>query len=495
MASLDNGEVRLEERLKVAKKVDVLVCGGGAAGVGAAIAAARKGKNTLLVEEQGCLGGLVTLGLVDMLAGFREGISREFIERLREEDALGEHNICDPEKTKRVLDQMVIEAGVHVLYWTHVIDAVIGDNAIRGVVIQSKPGRQAILAGVVIDCTGDAAVCPYAGVPFEVGRDEDGYNQAVSMDFVLGNVDSAAFKSRAFYSDITYQKMKEAAQKGELPELVERGYLGALPLRAANNFGEVYVCTAHSRRCHTTDGEDLTRIAVEQRKQIQQLVEFYRKHVVGFENCWLSSTAPILGVRDSRRIVGEYVLTGEDLVLARKFPDAIARDTHGFDIHNPSSQYPHIKHTLLDEAKEPAVCIKDESGKYRAYLKPGEYYEIPYRCLVPQKVDNMLVAGRCISADFEAQFGTRLILTCVNMGQAAGTAAAQAIDHQQSPREIDTDVLRDTLAEDGINLKEPAPPYIKGSPVTPDLSIPEGAEFYVSDLDADELLWKAPETD
>lgn len=484
MIGIKNGKVKLEEEIPVTREVDVLVVGGGIAGVGAAILSARNGMDTLIIEQQGCLGGLVTLGLVDYLAGYPEGVGKELLENLQKEGGLGTHRICDPEKTKYVLEQMVLESGAKILYWTYAIASIVENNVLKGVVVQNKSGREAITAKVTVDCSGDGDVATYSGAPFEVGggRKYEGYNQAVSLNFVLGNVDLRAFEPKQFYSTIQ-MKMEEAAEKGELPQLVERGYLG--PLERGCDIGEVYVCTAHSRKCHATDAGDLTRIVVEQREQIQQLIKFYRKYVVGFEDCWLSYTAPLLGVRESRRIIGEYIFTAEDLVSARKFPDAIARDTHGFDIHNPTAQLPHIKHTHLKEPKEPAVCFPDKEGGYRAYLKPGEYYEIPYRCLVPLKVENLLVAGRCISATFEAQAGTRLILTCLTMGQAAGTAAALAIKDRVTPRKVDVALLRDRLVEQGINLKEEPPLYVAGGPFSH--PIPPDARFEVPDVEADNI--------
>ena len=486
MARITGGKVRLESEVPIAREVDVLVVGGGSAGVGAAICAARNGMDTLLIEQQGSLGGLVTLGLVAYLAGYPEGVGKELLDRLQEEGGLSAPRIGDPEKTKYVLEQMVLDSGARLLYWTYATDAIVENGAIRGVVVHNKSGSQAILAKIVVDCSGDGDVAALAGAPYETGWEKmQGYNQAVSMDFVLGNVNIKAFQPKDFYSTIQ-MKIEEAVRRGELSQLVERGYLG--PFNRGSDVGEVYVCTAHSRKCRTTDAEDLTRIAIEQRKQIQELVRFYRKYVVGFENCWLSYTAPLLGVRDSRRIIGEYVYTAEDLVLSRKFPDAIARDTHGFDIHNPTAQLPHIKHTKLEEPKEPAVCFPDDKGGYRAYHRPGEYYEIPYRCLVPLKIENLLVAGRCISTTFEAQSGTRLIMTCLTMGQAAGTAAALSIRDGITPRKLEASVLRDKLQEQGVNIKEEPPLYIRGGGPRPPL--PPDVEFEVPDLMADDLTWR-----
>jgi hypothetical protein len=487
MAEITDGKLRIEEEITISRKVDVLVVGGGSAGVGAAICAARNGMDTLLIEQQGCLGGLVTLGLVDYLAGYPEGVGKELLEELKKEDGINQHNICDPEKTKYVLEQMVVKSGSKVLYWTYAIDSIVENGSIKGVIVQNKSGREVILAKRIIDCSGDGDVSAYAGAPFESGWEKmNGYNQAVSLDFVLGNVNLKTFVPKQFYSTIQ-MKIKEAVKKGELSQLVEKGYVGALGTKSADDTGEVYVCTGHSRKCRTTDADDLTRIAIEQRKQIQELVRFYRKHVVGFENCWLSYTAPLLGVRDSRRIIGEYVFTGEDLVLGRKFPDAVTRDTHGFDIHNPVSQIPHIKHIKLKEPTEPAVCFPDKEGGYNAYLKPGEYYEIPYRCLVPLKVDNLLVAGRCISTTFEGQSGARLIMTCLTMGQAAGTAAALSIKQNVTPRKLDASLLRDRLEEQGINLKEEPPIYVKGG-FAHSQPIPSNAKFKVFDTEVNDNI-------
>ena len=486
-ARLVSGKVMLNEEVPAKYEGDVLIVGGGAAGVGAAIAASRNDMQTLLIEQEWCLGGLITLGLVCFLAGYPEGIGRELLERLQKTDGLNEKRICDPELAKYVMEQLVLESGAKILYGTYCTDVIVEDNVIKGVIVHNRSGKQAILAKVVVDCTGDGAVSAYAGVPFEVGWEEaEGYNQAVSLDFVLSNVDLKKFVPKQFYSTI-HMKLKEAVEKGELPRLVERGYLGPIGKRRYEDRGEVYVCTAHSRKCHTTDAEDLTRIAIEQREQIQQLVKFYRKYVEGFEDCWISYSAPLLGVRDSRRIIGEYVLTAEDIVLARKFPDAIARDTHGFDIHNPINDLPHIKHTHLKEPIEPAVCFPDEKGGYRAYLKPGEYYEVPYRCLVPLKVENLLVAGRCISATFEAQSGTRLILTCMTMGQAAGTAAALCVKNGVTPRKLDVNLLRKILIEQGVKLNEKPPLYVKGGPYSK--PIPPDAKFDVIEPDKwDEII-------
>lgn len=491
MHKTDGNKIICTDEVAVSQEVDVLVVGGGAAGVGAAICAARNGTNTLLIEQQWCLGGLVTLGLVDYVAGYPDGVGQELLDRLEAEGAL-EARKCDPEKTKRVLEEMVLEAGASILYGTYATDAIVEDRAIKGVIAHNKSGTQAILAKRTVDCSGDGDVAAYAGAPFEVGWDEaEGYNQAVSLDFRLGNVNWPKFRETVKdWSSFAQTVIHKAVDEGVLSHLVECGYVGLLPGRLPEQ-AEVYVCTAHSRHCRTTDAEDLTRIAIEQRKQIKEMVDFYRKYVGGFENCWLVDSASLLGVRDSRRIIGEYVLTGEDIACARKFPDAITRDTHGFDIHNPTD-IPHIKHVHLDEPCEAAFCVpNEETGGYDAYVKPGQYYEIPYRCLVPLEVENLLVAGRCLSATFEAQSGARLILTCLTMGQAAGTAAALSLHNDVTPRALDAQLVRDRLVEQGVPLDEEPPVYVKGGRSAP---IPEDAEFTIdkSTIQKDEIRLSHP---
>jgi len=486
MTCLLNGKVKMEEDVAVKYDLDVLVVGGGAAGFGAAICATRHGLKTMLVEQQNCLGGLITLGIVNALGGYPEGVGQELMERLKADKAL-KGAICDHEKTKFVLEQMVIESGAKIIYGTYIIDAVVQGNVIKGAVAQNKSGRQAILAKMVIDCSGDADVAAYAGAPFQSGSEEwGGYNMATSLDFRVGNVDYNKYLASPHP---TIKKiMMDAVEKGELPYLIDGGhgvggggYFAVLPNRPKDR-SELYLCIAHSRKCRALDAEDLTRQILEQRQQAQWLVKLFQKYMPGFENCWLIETAPMLGVRESRRILGEYVFTGKDLVLARKFPDAIARDTHGFDIHHPiDSSIGYVKHTHLPKPQEPAVCQPDEKGGYEARLKPGEYYEIPYRCLVPLKIDNLLVAGRCISADFEGQAGARLIMTCVTMGQAAGTAAALSLKDGVTPRKLDAGQLRKQLIKQGINLDKKPSLYVCG--FSKESPLPEKAKYEIGPSD------------
>jgi hypothetical protein len=235
---------------------------------------------------------------------------------------------------------------------------------------------------------------------------------------------------------------------------------------------EVSICFAHSRNCRALDNRDLTRMYREGREQADMLWKFIRKCVPGFSKCWLIDTAPLLGVRESRRVVGEHVISGWDIANHSNFDDVIAISSHGYDVHNPDGpgNIKWIEHELNGETR---YVIFARHGLNATVLPPGgkaalcdkegrtgddmdfprvPYYDIPYRCLLPETVDGLLVAGRCLSADFMAQSGTRLILACLNMGEAAGTATALSLRHGIQPRRVDRVELQRELIGDGMNL-------------------------------------------
>ncbi len=446
--------VEKEREVPVVWKGDILVAGGGVAGVGAAITAAKNGAKTLLVEQQGCLGGLVTLGMVSLPLSYVEGIGREFFDRLTACGGL-EGRFADPEKVKYILERMVLEAGVKILYFTYVIDSIVEDHTIKGVIIHNKSGRQAILAKRVIDASGDGDVAVYAGCPYEKGSpDHKGYNEASSLQFRVGNVDWEKYL-KSHKSPGWQKELQEAVDKGDLPYLIDKyvNWMIKMPGRKEGK-DEVTICLAHSRNSDCTSAEDITRQMIEQREQVQHLMKFLRKYIPGFEKCWLIDTSPLLGIRESRRIIGEYIFTGDDIVSGKKFADGVVRDTHGMDIHHPTD-VGHIKHM---------THLKSDGTKEEKRLQPGDYYTIPYRCFIPQKIENLLIAGRCISSTFEGQSGTRLIMTCLNMGQVAGTASAQSIKENISPRKLDVSLLRKQLIKQGMSLDKKPPLYVTGSP-------------------------------
>jgi hypothetical protein len=459
-------------------ETDVLVVGGGMAGVAAAISAARNGMNTLLIDSLTSLGGIATNGLVNGIAGTIEGLCQEFVDKMKAEDAFYPPNIFDPEKAKYVLEQWILETGAAILYGTCAVDVIVEDRTIKEVVVYNKSGKASIEAKVIIDASGDADVAAMAGVPYEVGgREFGGLNQSTTLVFKLSNVNLRKYEDArnewrtketvpSKISLIT-ELMEKAVEEGNLPYFIFPTALIYPASSASKEQCEVTVNAAHSFYCRCTDAVDLTRQMVEQRQQIMLLEKFFRKYVPGFENCRLTQIASLLGVRDSRRIIGEYVLTAEDVVCARKFEDGIARFPEFLDTHHPtSSRIGFKRHIHLKEPKEPAVCRPAQClaemhplcslGGYEARVRPGEYCEIPYRCLIPLKIDNLLVAGRCVSADFDALAAVRVIGTCMSMGQAAGTAAALCIKSGIIPRKLDGKILREKLIEQGVPLnKEP----------------------------------------
>lgn len=432
------------KRIPVVRDVDVLVAGGGYAGFGAALCAARNGAKVLLVEQLNALGGLVTMGYVALTFSYIEGIGFELFYALKQNGAVV-GRFLDLEKTKVILEQMLIKEGVEILYCTSIVDAIVEDDTAVGAVIFNKSGFQAVRAKRSVDASGDGDLAAYAGVPFESGCPElNNYNQSTSLVMHVGNVNSEEHAGINL-APLWRESIEKALANNEYPYMIDKrvNWLVKIPGRDPKH-AEYYICFAHSRNCRCLDGFDLTRQLIEQRQQCQWIIGFCRKYLPGFSNAWLIDSAPLLGVRESRRIMGDYKITGEDIVNGARFDDAIARAMHAFDAHHPT-QVGHIKHIIRKNA---------DGVEEKCYVNPGQWREIPYRALVTQKVENMLVAGRNVSSDFMGQSGIRLVLECLNMGQAAGTAAALSIKEGVTVRKLDVQKLRKRLVEMGNNLFE-----------------------------------------
>lgn len=472
----DAGVIEPEKTLPVESEYDVVVVGGGAAGVGAAIIAARAGCSTLVIERESMLGGLATAGLVNIPLDFVCGLGKEMFAELKQVDGLWHRN-SDPEKHKLVLDRMVLGAGADILFHTQVVESIVKDGQVRGVVIENKSGRQAVLARRLIDCSGDGDAACFAGCAFNAGRPEDGISQGCSLEFRLGGVDWDAYINSDLKRDDPkwIDLIKQALSDGDLPYEIDNhlNWLTHVPGRPEHVCkDEVSICFAHSRHCKPLDGRDLTRMYLEGREQADILWKFIRKRVPGFAGSWLIDTGALLGVREGRRIVGEYILTGWDIAQWKHFDDVITISGHGYDIHGPDGPG-NIKwiEAEIDGQTRYVICTpagvgsswapptgmdslcdcKGRTGADMQFPTPA-YYDIPYRSLVPVEVDNILVAGRCLSADFEAQSGCRLILACMNMGQAAGTATVLSLKHGITPRKVDRVELQQQLLTDGMNL-------------------------------------------
>jgi hypothetical protein len=449
--------------IPVFAEVDVLVAGGGTSGVTAAVAAGRAGADTLIVEQFGFLGGTQTAGLVGPVCPnyhpngrpLTLGIGQEIWERLaRRGAAEATRDGCydpardwpwfDPEALKYLLDDMVEEAGVRTLFHTVVSDVIVCDGALRGIVVENKSGRQAILAKVTVDATGDADVAYRSGVPCESGRALDGLNQPASLRFHVGNVDwkrCSAFLRSNGMTDVTLPTVSYAAGAGakDLADFIRKavadGIVDAETVRYFQFYsiegrpGEVSFNCPEIRKLQATDGWDLSRMHIEGRKAVRKIVDFCRRCIPGFEKCYIVTTGPMVGIRTSRRIVGEYVLTESDVLSGMKFADAVARNNWPPDIHSPK---------------------EGEGLILRQDLFSADFVEVPYRCLVPLKVDGLLVTGRCVSATFEAQAAIRISRTCHALGQAAGTAAVMAACNGRRPRNLDGAAVRRQLETDGL---------------------------------------------
>lgn len=401
----------------------VVVAGGGPAGLAASVAAARRGLDTLLIERYGFLGGMATAGLVNPFMMWDPsqgelvgGIFQEMLERLQAKGGFScarQRSAFDPEAFKVAADEMCLDAGVQVRLHTLLTDVELDGGRVVGIVGESKSGRETSRAAVCIDCTGDADLAYRAGVPCDVGREADGQTQPMTLNFRMANVD--------------VDRMPPGAEINGLYDAAKAAGRVDCPRENVLIFYAIQPDVVHFNTTRVTgrsgvDVGDLTAAEIEARKQTQELVRFLISDVSGFEHAYLQQTAPQIGIRESRRIRGEYTLTAEDVLGARKFTDGIARSAYPIDIHNPTG-----------------------SGTEIRTVPAGDHYEIPYRCLVPVEVDGLLVAGRCVSATHEAQASLRVMPQCFAMGEAAGAAAAMAIGHFIPPRQVDGVQLRREL--------------------------------------------------
>ncbi|QFP76621.1 FAD-dependent oxidoreductase [Deinococcus sp. AJ005] len=449
---------------------DVIVAGGGTAGAIAGIAAARAGARVLVIEALGSLGGTGTNAWVTPLmrnVSAGENLNRGLTDELKARmlargdgavDPGGNDNWFNPEGMKFVLEQMLLEAGGEVLYHTHIVQPLLSDGEkarqIESLVIHNKGGLQALSAAVFIDATGDADLATRSGVPFHAG-DENGIHQAMSLRFTLAGVDTArlcAFLNSngqgqtgenfmhfwmVWGKNSTLEPLFRAAvTDGVLLERDGDYFQGfSIPGRP----GEIsFNCPRIRADLH--DGANpwqLSAAQVDGREAIDRLTAFCRQFLPGCETAFIGVVAPMVGVRESRRIVGEYTLTLDDILDCARFPDSICRNHYPVDIHS---------------VKGGAKLLHERDGT-APYFAKDAYHEIPFRAIVPVGISNLLVPGRAASSTFEAQSAIRVQQNCHSMGEAAGIAAAWAArDHGGRVRDIDMDALQTELRRLGGNI-------------------------------------------
>lgn len=417
-----------EKEIEITDEADVLVIGGGPAGIGAAIGAAKAGASVIIIEAMGSFGGMWTNGMVITLAGYNnwlrpyqrcvDGVMGEWLE-LAEKKGGAENNRSwvlnsDPEIMKLVADEMLLKNGIKCLLHTWMADVIIDGQDLKGVLTENVDGRKAIMAKVIIDCTGNGDVFARAGAPFFISSEL----QPMTLPFYLAEVETSGkipfeeelvvpfgpepgfmgeqilseYTSRRRDVDIDRKKLKDASDKGILP-FFGGPWFGGLRknypwVNTTRNYGSAI------------NAAELTAAEMEGRKNAHEIAAYYQKECEGFQNSWLMKTASTVGIRETRRLEGLYTLTKDDIVKNQKFPDSIALGTWPIDVHPP----------------------KGQTGMHDMYVPLP--YQIPFRSLLPRNLNNLIVAGRCISTEREAMGSVRVGATCGAVGHAAGVAAA-----------------------------------------------------------------------
>ena len=410
------------------KQYDVIVVGGGFSGAAAAIAAARRGMEVLLIEKSNCFGGAAVNCLVNPFMYYWtndpatkkpiylcNGIFREILTELTAMKAMPENSsVFHEEYLKLILQRMILKENVHVLFHTYLTGVRMDNGKVKSVLVSNKEGPGEYAARYFIDCTGDGDLAVLAGYPYHLGREKDHLCQPMTLCFRVAGVDLKAFEKSYDSINPLYQQFQ---REGKIKNPRENILVFENVVDGVLHFNSTRIV-----RKNPVSGEEKTQAELEAREQVFELFHFLKENIDGFQHSQFLSTAMEIGVRESRMIEGEYLLTQEDLVACTKFEDGVVCGNYDIDIHNPEG-----------------------SGTSHYYFKDGEYYTIPYRCLVPKGSRNLLVAGRCISSTHEAQASYRIMPICCCLGEAAGIAAAFCGNSAADVMDIDIPRYREEL--------------------------------------------------
>jgi len=422
-------------------KTNILVVGGGAAGTLAAISAARKGQEVLLIEAKGALGGSRTSMGVDTFNGFYSpgkkafqlvgGISFEVVERLMKrksafirQNTFGSGPVVtyDMEQLKIVYEEMAIESGVKLMYHSFVPDAKVEGGRIRGVMVCNKAGLNFIKSEIVIDASGDLDIAARAVEDYELAGVNGKPVQSLTTVFYMAGVDNKKIFSISQKERTRIMSKAQGSGKYNLTRI--GGSIHPTP-----HPGYIHANLTRIPNINATDPFELTKAEIEGRRQVQEYVRFLKAEYPGFEEAYLASTACVIGVRETRRLKGEYILSGNDVVKGAKFNDAVVCCSAPIEDHNAGK------------------------GVRWKFLASGNFYQIPYRSLLPKMTKNLLVAGRCLSATHNGQASARNSAQCMAMGEAAGVAAALAFSKGISPKNLNVKELQENLIKQGVLLK------------------------------------------
>lgn len=408
---------------------DVLVLGSGPAGFAAAYTAAENGANVILVEQGGDVGGISTSGLMSHWTGdCGSPLYHEILRRSAERNDFHPENITliDPEKLKTLYLEMLDEVGVRILLYTFAIDAICEGDKVLGATVVNKSGMTDIFAKITIDATGDGDIAAHAGAEFILGRESDHKMQPATLMFKVGGVD---YSKAAFIPsfETTYP-----TEKGELQALAKQHipYPAGHILTYATTLPGIVTCNmTNATDIDGTSAEDLTKATITCRRQMDDIVKYLREFVPGYGNCFVISSASLIGIRETRHFKGKYTLTEQDILAAKVFDDYVVKDAFfNFDVHNI------------------AGAGLDKTGVQK-HFSQSRGYTIPYRCLLPETKENLLLCGRNISGTHMAHSNFRAMPICVGTGEAAGTAAAIAVKQACSLTDVDAKEIQKVIYE------------------------------------------------